>query len=498
MTDDTAPIGQAQQFAGFQPAMSPPSRREPFASFPSKVVSALSAAVLLSALGAIVWFAATLPKLQRFEEPERALDLMVSRTLDAQDGLRQSPAWQQWVSERMGSSDEAERAQAIRWYRELVAETGEPLSRLRLAILEGESGNVAEALAAAESWRTMEEPLPAYAPLIEAAYGPAAVEADREVELQASLAEWLPAGWFYYALSARLAQRAGDEPLSVTVEQARLRRGEALQARPRVLMMVELALLVFGSVMLLGMLRVQRERMDLLRLHQPGVPPPWPGGIGTAVLLRGGALGAVLTLAFLSFAPPENVSLRALAIPIANLPLLGLAYLYLLKPAGLSFGAGFGLTIAPSRLGRLACIVSAAVAAGLWGEWVMSGVAETFSLSNHWTEWFDPDLVWAPPSVLAISLVEYVVLAPIFEELAFRGLLYAILRRRLSFLPAAVISASIFAMAHGYGVIGFISVLWSGVLWAWLYEKTGSLVPGMIAHAINNLLVCAAVMSLLR
>ena len=65
-------------------------------------------------------------------------------------------------------------------------------------------------------------------------------------------------------------------------------------------------------------------------------------------------------------------------------------------------------------------------------------------------------------------------------------------------MPAAVISAGLFALAHGYGVIGFLSVLWSGILWAWIYERTGSLVPGIIAHALNNLLVCLAVMALLR
>ena len=63
---------------------------------------------------------------------------------------------------------------------------------------------------------------------------------------------------------------------------------------------------------------------------------------------------------------------------------------------------------------------------------------------------------------------------------------------------AAVISAGIFAAAHGYGWIGFASVFWSGVLWAWIYEKTGSLLPGMLAHAANNLLVCLSVMALLR
>ena len=100
--------------------------------------------------------------------------------------------------------------------------------------------------------------------------------------------------------------------------------------------------------------------------------------------------------------------------------------------------------------------------------------------------------------MLATSLVEYVILAPIFEELAFRGLLFAMLRRRFTFLPAALLSATIFALAHGYSLLGFMSVLWKGFLWAWIYERTGSLLPGMLAHAVNNVLVCLSVMVLLR
>ena len=37
-----------------------------------------------------------------------------------------------------------------------------------------------------------------------------------------------------------------------------------------------------------------------------------------------------------------------------------------------------------------------------------------------------------------------------------------------------------------------------GILWAWAYEKTGSLLPGMVAHAANNLMVSASVLVLLR
>jgi membrane protease YdiL (CAAX protease family) len=63
---------------------------------------------------------------------------------------------------------------------------------------------------------------------------------------------------------------------------------------------------------------------------------------------------------------------------------------------------------------------------------------------------------------------------------------------------SALLSAAIFAAAHGYGILGFASVLWSGAIWAWTYEKTGSLLPGMVAHALNNLMVCTTVIALLR
>ena len=217
-----------------------------------------------------------------------------------------------------------------------------------------------------------------------------------------------------------------------------------------------------------------------------------------AVILRGGALGIGATAVMLSSPSFEHAPLRVLVIPLAYLPLLALAYVQLLRPAGLTFPNGFGLRIKPENMGRLACIVLAVVAAGLWGEWVMGQASEFLRLDNHWTEWFDQDLVWGAPPALAVSILEYVVFAPILEELAFRGLLFAMLRRRFEFLPAALISAGLFALAHGYSLIGFISVFWSGFLWAWIYEQTGSLIPGMAAHATNNLLVCLTVMALLR
>ena len=470
----------------------------PYSSPWSLVISGLCAGLLVAALGAVLWLSVTIPKLQRFEDPDRALHLMVSRMLEAQDGLRQAPEWQQWLADwTMGSPAET-REQAIQWYRELAQTTDDPLATLQLAILLGESGHEEAARAEAKSWQGRGTSAVLFGRLIEAAYGTQPLDKTQEAEFQATLAEALPSGWFYNHLAARLAQRADHQHLLARIDTQRAAGEERVQQWIRPLIVFEVMCLAIGSVMLLGVVRLRGQRMDILRLHVPGVPPPWSGGTAAAVILRGGAFGVILTAVMLTTPSFEHAALRALTIPLAYLPLLVLAYVQLLKPAGLTFSNGFGLELHRDNFGRLTCIVLAVVAAGLWGEWLMGRAAEVVHVSNHWTEWFDEDLVWGAPPALAVSMIEYVILAPIFEELAFRGLLFAMLRRRFDFLPAAMISTSLFALAHGYSAIGFISVFWSGFLWAWIYERTGSLVPGMIAHAINNLLVCLTVMALLR
>ncbi|MEK7726593.1 MAG: hypothetical protein AAB311_05380, partial [Nitrospirota bacterium] len=172
-------------------------------------VSLFAAMLLITALGALLWLSSNSPKLDRFEDPERALDLMVSRTLEAQDGLLLAPDWQRRVTEWTAGSNDVERAQAIQWYQELVAATASSAAKLRLAILQAESGHPSDALAAADIWAGEDAPLSLYAAFIDAAYGEGLLTSEREVELQSALAEALPAGWFYNHLAAALAERAG-------------------------------------------------------------------------------------------------------------------------------------------------------------------------------------------------------------------------------------------------------------------------------------------------
>ncbi|NOS81891.1 MAG: CPBP family intramembrane metalloprotease [Nitrospira sp.] len=470
-----------------------------YASRFSPMVTLLSAIFLTVALGSVVGLSVSASKLDRIESPEQALSLMVSRTRDVEEGLKRAPRWERQLLAWASGDDEAERSHEIEWYRELAEVSEDPLVPLQLAILQAEAGHVSQALLSAHDWAKEDDPLPQFADLVMAAYGEGpAQDTDSYAVWQAELAEVLPSGWFYDRLAERLAQRANDSALVTRIQEQAAERVDRQFARSHRLTLVELGAMAVGTVVCVLLWVKRKETVSFVRLHEPGVPPPWPGGVGAAVLLRGGAIGAMLTALFLLYAPPDNVSLRALAIPLTNVPLLLLAYRHLFRPSGMTFDEGFGLEIGWARTGRLALAVLAVVAAGLWGGWIMDRLSEALHQTSHWAEWFDADLVWATPSLTVVSLLEYVVFAPLFEELAFRGLLFAILRRKFSFLPAALISAGVFGIAHGYGWVGLLSVCWSGVLWAWIYEKTGSLLPGILAHAINNLLVCLAVMALLR
>ena len=74
--------------------------------------------------------------------------------------------------------------------------------------------------------------------------------------------------------------------------------------------------------------------------------------------------------------------------------------------------------------------------------------------------------------------------APFAEEIFFRGFLYRCLRNRFAVLPACLASSALFALDHTqYPLAGKLAVLAFGVITCLLYERTGSLLPGMAFHS---------------
>lgn len=101
---------------------------------------------------------------------------------------------------------------------------------------------------------------------------------------------------------------------------------------------------------------------------------------------------------------------------------------------------------------------------------------------------FDTYTVIESSSVLW-SLVLGVVVAPIMEELLFRGILYGNLRKmsRIPSMVALLISSVVFALFHGT-IVHIPTGIIMGIWFALVYEATKSLWVGMLVHGFYNLL----------
>jgi len=78
-----------------------------------------------------------------------------------------------------------------------------------------------------------------------------------------------------------------------------------------------------------------------------------------------------------------------------------------------------------------------------------------------------------------------VVVAPVTEELAFRGYLYGVIKRYLGAIPALVLSGILFALIH-LNLPSFFPLLVLASVFALAYELSGSLLVPMTMHALFN------------
>jgi membrane protease YdiL (CAAX protease family) len=96
------------------------------------------------------------------------------------------------------------------------------------------------------------------------------------------------------------------------------------------------------------------------------------------------------------------------------------------------------------------------------------------------------ELVKPGGMALKLSLVLTVALcAPFFEEVLFRGFFYQALRQKTNAWTAVLVTGGVFAFFHPWFFQASL-VLPLGFLLAYLMEKTGSVIPGMVVHFLVN------------
>ena len=456
----------------------------------------VSGFIVISCIGLIVWSSSSLSPLDRVENPDKALERLISRSMEFEYALTQASPWEQQLNDLlMGDNDVL--GDAIMEYRELVNYSNHSLSNLYLAILEAEAGRTEEVLKYAQDWQNRTPPFPLFSEFLQTGYleRPSSM---LEIEtLQAHLAEEVPNNWFYSRLAIQLAKKEGNTTFEALTREQLEHRASQLLLRNRVLLFTQIGVCVIGLFLMVNFMRRPADRKsETMKVGEAVLPPEWSIHDGFAVLVRGGAITALLLFG-LSFLGLSNRLIALFGIVVLYCPILVLAY-SLLLPNSLSAVQALGLRVSLKGGKRFLEIVLVLWAAGLLGSWGIGMIAGAGQQSFHWSEWFDQNLVWGTTLEVMVTVFEYGVLAPFFEEIIFRGVLFASLRKRFRWEISALLSALAFSVVHGYGLVGFLTVLWSGLLWAWAYEKTGSLWPGVVAHGINNFLVSLSLVALFR
>lgn len=208
------------------------------------------------------------------------------------------------------------------------------------------------------------------------------------------------------------------------------------------------------------------------------------GGIVVSVIAAAAAIGSLDDPA-----PGVNIGLTL----FQNIALVGAA-LFFAAMAGRPTAADFGL-VSPAhgvehRSDQLRAIRRAVgLLLGLWiGFYAVSAIwAAALSLDERQTL---PDELGIDGSAinLALVVVMITVVAPLGEELFFRGYFFGALRNWRGFWPAAIVTGVVFGAIHiGSAPIGFtVPLAFFGFALCLLYERTGSLYPSIALHALNN------------
>ena len=463
----------------------------------SGLLTAVCLVVCAAGMGLLFWAVTLSDDVHLASPASRDLERIASRMLGFESRLPELSSFEQ-VMYRLGGQDGETQEQIQRWYEERVDEQSRPLDGLYLGMIYGEAGLKDQLSQFVGDWETASHPRALFRRVLELGYGQSETSPADYPFLQARLAEEVPTNWFYFHLAQRLADQAGDQGLQANLQSQEYELTDPPLWKWRVLVVGELVVIGIGVVLLLRLGfarltgRASQSQTDLAEIRVP-----WTLREGIAVLARGGAL-TILLMGLVAVMPDGLGILENYGIVLLYLPPVILTSVLLCRPRKQSLLQVVGCSHVWQRLKSGLPLVVMLVTLGLVGDWLIVLGGDAFQSSVHWSEWFVPQLIWGTQMELVKTTIDFVLLAPFFEELIFRGILFTTLRTKFSFPLSMAASGLVFALAHGYGLIAFLTVLWSGLLWAWAYERTGSVIPGMLAHAVNNGVVVYSLVAFFR
>jgi membrane protease YdiL (CAAX protease family) len=217
----------------------------------------------------------------------------------------------------------------------------------------------------------------------------------------------------------------------------------------------------------------------------PELPAPAPAGRKSAL-----AFFALLLLLFLPglLAQSTHFVLGLLwsELFVFLLPALVVA-------AGSNLRPAVYLRLRPVRPSLLALGVLAGGAATLLAMGVMAAAQHV--IPQRWLETFDVSKLFEGSSAeRALVVLSATLVAPVCEEITFRGYLLTTLLARWRPAFAVAASALLFSLIH-LDPVRFPALLVQGAVFGWLSWRAGSVWPAVAAHVANNGIVSAVALA---
>jgi len=219
---------------------------------------------------------------------------------------------------------------------------------------------------------------------------------------------------------------------------------------------------------------------------------PWRGGqviLGIISVTVVVLLLAWLVVSKIGIDQPSLVLL--LTSLILGLAILGAVALIGLRPYRVSL-ITLGITPLGAPRVKVAVITVVVLGLSLGATGLYAALVQSIGIEILQPPEIPPGIV-LPGAGAALTFIALVLWTPFTEEVFFRGFVFAGLWPRLGSTGAIIVSALIFSLFHvAPGVL--IPIFITGVLLAWLYRRTGSLWPSIVAHAGQNAIALTVTM----
>ena len=231
------------------------------------------------------------------------------------------------------------------------------------------------------------------------------------------------------------------------------------------------------------------------------------GGVSTLEINKIDFLGIALVIGFValnlipassgsgtedgSAAKERNITPALLLIGMVAQMVPGFIVIVLLLARGTKLSQFFGLRLRWKNIRYLIIIAPLGVIYTflfMWGlnalgysEWLVQLFGKEIELQDAIRIYQDADEV----IVRILIAISVVIIAPIVEEVVFRGYIYTVTKRYTARIFSTIISAVLFGVVHNY-IPGLVPLAFLAILLTISYEITGSLWAPISIHALFN------------